>query len=183
MRNQHPTIAVTLLVLAGSALAPAMAVAGSLLSGYGGPGQGNQAILGSALLNGPSGGGGAGGRGSGGGGAGGVGGGGAPVGGARDEAAARARGSGAPAGPQASGPSGGQKHANGSSGNASGGGFRPYTRTSNQTASQGSSGGSQTLGLSGADLVYILLALGVLVLTGVLTRKLVRQPVWGRDAS
>ena len=35
------------------ALCPAAALAGSLLSGYGGPGQGNQAILGSALLGGP----------------------------------------------------------------------------------------------------------------------------------
>ena len=37
---------------------PSAAVAGPLLSGYGGPGQGSQAILGSTLLNGPSGGGG-----------------------------------------------------------------------------------------------------------------------------
>ncbi|HEY2182156.1 MAG TPA: hypothetical protein VGH09_10835 [Solirubrobacteraceae bacterium] len=46
---------------AGSVLAmafPTAAVAGPLLSGYGGPGQGSQAILGSTLLNGPSGGGG-----------------------------------------------------------------------------------------------------------------------------
>jgi hypothetical protein len=36
------------------------ALASPLLSGYGGPGQGSQAILGSALLNGPRGGGGSG---------------------------------------------------------------------------------------------------------------------------
>lgn len=37
---------------------PAVAQASPLLSGYGGPGQGSQAILGAALVNGPSGGGG-----------------------------------------------------------------------------------------------------------------------------
>src|SRR5438876_10100556 len=42
--------------LALLALAPAAANAGPLLSGYGGPGQGNQAILGSTLLGGPGGG-------------------------------------------------------------------------------------------------------------------------------
>ena len=36
--------------LAVSAAAPLVAHAGPLLSGYGGPGQGNQAILGSTLL-------------------------------------------------------------------------------------------------------------------------------------
>jgi len=43
---------------------PTGAVASPLLSGYGGPGQGPQAILGSALLNGPSGGGGSSGSGA-----------------------------------------------------------------------------------------------------------------------
>jgi hypothetical protein len=47
-------------VLALAAAMPAAAVASSLLSGYGGPGQGNQAILGAALVNGPRGGGGSG---------------------------------------------------------------------------------------------------------------------------
>jgi hypothetical protein len=52
------------LVLTGAAFAsvPAMALAGSpLLSGYGGPGEGEQAILGSTLLNVPGGGSGSGG--------------------------------------------------------------------------------------------------------------------------
>jgi hypothetical protein len=40
-----------------AACAPASAHANPLLSGYGGPGQGNQAILGATLLNGPGGGG------------------------------------------------------------------------------------------------------------------------------
>jgi hypothetical protein len=52
---------VSRVAFAGSVFAmafPTAAVAGPLLSGYGGPGQGSQAILGSTLLNGPSGGGG-----------------------------------------------------------------------------------------------------------------------------
>src|SRR2546430_7195651 len=46
-------------LLAAALLAPS-ASAGPLLSGYGGPGGGNQAILGSGLLNGPGSGGGSG---------------------------------------------------------------------------------------------------------------------------
>jgi hypothetical protein len=49
--------AITACVAAGAAIAPA-AIANPLLSGYGGPGQGDQAILGAALVNGPKGGGG-----------------------------------------------------------------------------------------------------------------------------
>jgi hypothetical protein len=54
-------------VFVGTAFAiacPTGAVASPLLSGYGGPGQGPQAILGSTLLNGPSGGGGSSGSGA-----------------------------------------------------------------------------------------------------------------------
>src|SRR5438105_12388818 len=45
------------LAVAGTAPLAAGAQSGPLLSGYGAPGQGNQVILGSALLGGPSGGG------------------------------------------------------------------------------------------------------------------------------
>jgi len=54
-------------VFAGTAFGvacPTGALASPLLSGYGGPGQGSQAILGAALLNGPSGGGGSSGSGA-----------------------------------------------------------------------------------------------------------------------
>ena len=44
-------------VLAAASWLPAVAHANPLLSGYGGPGQGNQAILGATLLNGSGGGG------------------------------------------------------------------------------------------------------------------------------
>ena len=39
--------------LSAAAAMPVAAPAGSLLSGYGGPGQGSQVILGSSLVNGP----------------------------------------------------------------------------------------------------------------------------------
>ncbi len=45
-------------ILAVAAVLPGSALASPLLSGYGGPGQGNQALLGSTLINGPKGGGG-----------------------------------------------------------------------------------------------------------------------------
>src|SRR5262249_33452093 len=74
--TRHRTIATAVTLLAFLAAGtPVPASASSVLSGYGGPGQGNQAILGSALLSGPGGGGGSSGRG-GSGGAGGSGGGG-----------------------------------------------------------------------------------------------------------
>jgi hypothetical protein len=57
MTNQRKIIAAAAL-LATFAFAPTAAPASPLLSGYGGPGQGSQAILGSALLNGGQGGGG-----------------------------------------------------------------------------------------------------------------------------
>jgi hypothetical protein len=60
MTNHRKIIAAAslLVTLAVAPALPATAGAGPLLSGYGGPGQGSQAILGSALLNGGSGGGG-----------------------------------------------------------------------------------------------------------------------------
>jgi len=51
MRTYRATIStLTLMMLVLTAGAPATASAGSLLSGYGGPGQGSQSILGTALL-------------------------------------------------------------------------------------------------------------------------------------
>jgi hypothetical protein len=56
--TNHRKIISAASLLVTLAIAPTAAVAGPLLSGYGGPGQGSQAILGSALLNGGKGGGG-----------------------------------------------------------------------------------------------------------------------------
>ena len=53
MRSRR-MITPTIALVALSAAMPVAASASSLLSGYGGPGQGNQAILGSALLGGGS---------------------------------------------------------------------------------------------------------------------------------
>jgi hypothetical protein len=64
--KRHRTIILIVGLLAVLGTAPTdAALASSLLSGYGGPGQGNQAILGSALLNRPGGGSGSSGSGSG----------------------------------------------------------------------------------------------------------------------
>jgi hypothetical protein len=183
-RRLTTTITVlALLALAVTGLFSAAADAGSLLSGYGGPGQGNQAILGSALINGPSG---KGGSGSG--------------SGPGSTAAQLAAGSGSLAasstsassasteaqpathsgkpdvGASGTARSAAGKNARKGAGKASGNESGTYTHSSGLTRAKG---GSQALGLSGADLGYILLALGVLAFTGVLTRKLARQPVSG----
>jgi hypothetical protein len=144
---------------------PAVAAASSLLSGYGGPGQGNQAILGSALLNGPSnrgGGGSAGGGGSTG--AGGSSGAQSGTSGGVQEA----RSNGAVS--RASRPSG--RSAKGKAGHPQAAVSRAYPNGPLSMTRE--SGGSAMLGLSGKDVIYIILALGALVLTAALTRQLTR---------
>jgi hypothetical protein len=175
-RSTRATVTLTLLALLVSAVGPAVAGANSLLSGYGGPGQGNQAILGAALVGGRSGGGSTGG-GSGSGGSGGE----SPSGLALaegranrshpSEARVRARGAG-----RATAGGGAAVTGRQITGGASNSGARPYPHASSVNASQAASGSSPALGLSGADALYILLALGVLILTAVLTRRLARQP-------
>jgi hypothetical protein len=174
-RSTRATVTLTLLALLLSAVGPAVAGANSLLSGYGGPGQGNQAILGAALVGGRSGGGSTGG--SGGGGPGGE----SPSGLALaegrangshpSEARIRTRGAG-----RATAGGGASVTGRQITGGASNSGARPYPHQSSVNTSQAASGSSPALGLSGADVVYILLALGVLILTAVLTRRLARQP-------
>jgi hypothetical protein len=154
-----------LTVLVGTfAALPAVATAGSLLSGYGGPGQGNQAILGSALLNGPSSGGGGGGSG----GAGGSTGAGALSGTSSPVASSRPQGTGGRHHSTSSRPSA----ATGSLGVRTPGGSGAYPLSTG--LARAVSGDSRTLGLSGADLLYILLALAALALTGLATRQLMR---------
>ncbi len=155
------SMTVTLLTLAVSVLAPATADAGSLLSGYGGPGEGNQVILGSALLNTPGGGGGSAGGSS------------TGTSSTTPDTAGAGGASGAPAGSEDRGhapkSAGTGKQDNGGAGKVSDSDAQPYARTSELV-------GSQTLGLSSGDLVDVLLALGALILTGALTRRLARQP-------
>ena len=169
MKNHRGIITtVTLMGLVLTIAPPASA--SSLLSGYGGPGQGNQAILGSALINGPSGGGGGT---SGSGGSGGSAGG---ESGASQPTSSTAPGS-APGG-SAKGtaqPRSG-KAGSGKPGNASGKGSPAHTSTTVPVAPQSATGGSPALGLSGADVLYILLAAAALVATGLLTRQIARRP-------
>lgn len=159
-------ITTTTMLLAVTLSADPTAGANPLLSGYGGPGQGNQAILGAALLNGPSG--------PGGGSAGSAGNAGlaSPDSGGEGTAAGAAAGATVVAG-RASGAAGHGRRS--TTRTTSGSGTQPYTATSNSAASQAAFAGTQTLGLSGGDLLYALLALGALVGTGALTMWLARQ--------
>jgi hypothetical protein len=130
----------------------APAQAGTLLSGYGGPGQGNQALIGATLIN-PPGGGGAGGGG---------------------ESLARSGASpSSSSGQAASGPARGSAHRSRQlqQRHASAGAARAYSPALGSTASEPAVG-SSTLGLSGVDFVYIVLVLGGLVAAGALTRRL-----------
>ncbi len=195
MKQQRLTITATLLALAVLGAAPTVASAGPLLSGYGGPGQGNQAILGSAVVNGGSGGGhsgsggstGAGGHSSTGSSSAGVDAAGAgtaaPSAGTAPRAATGAS-AGAKGGAPAAASHNGRKQANRQLAGSSGTGSAASAGFSTSSASRGGAGGGQTLGLSGADLLYILLAFGALVFTGVITRRLAREPGGpGRDTA
>jgi hypothetical protein len=187
--TSHRNIPLTLTLLAVFvAFAPSSALADSLLSGYGGPGEGNQAILGSALVGGAGGGGSSNGSsGSSGGSTGSTGStgssskdlsGGVTSGGAGEAVSTGASGRGASSG--ADGRAVGRGTSSRSThGQASGGAPRAYTTPSRDDASQTASVGSQALGLSAADLAYVLLALGALGVTGLLTRRLAHAPVGG----
>jgi hypothetical protein len=164
-----------------AAAVPGAAAANSLLSGYGGPGEGNQAVLGSALLNSPKGGG---------------------SGGAGVSEASGSQESGAQSGetsaPQSTHGSSGHRSSGGAKGSARRRAGARATKTAHGTASQAAqrdsaiypaasrevtAGGSRALGLSGADFVYIILALGVLALTGFLTVRLTRPAAPTRGPS
>lgn len=163
MRRQSAiiTTAALVLVLVGVAI-PSAEAAGPLLSGYGGPGQGNQAILGAALLNGPSGGGGGGSQSP------------ATTPGTSSSASSQSpSGAGASTGAKSHG--GGARSTRGPSAGASAGRPRAYSSSSGLTAPQAAVGGAPALGLSGADLVYIILALGALAVTAAFTVRLAHR--------
>jgi hypothetical protein len=148
--------------LAFAQAAPASA-SSTLLSGYGGPGQGNQAILGSTLIGGGGGGNGAGG------------------GAGAGSSSASSSSSSSPSSialPQtaarpAQRAAAHRHHAKPSaSGNASKTitpAYVPATPASDRAA------GGKTLGLTGDDLLYIVLAFGALALTALLTVRLARR--------
>jgi hypothetical protein len=147
---------------------PVVAQANPLLSGYGGPGQGNQAILGSALLNGPAGPGGGGSAGSG---------------------SSGENGSSTTA--TSVGSAGGHR---GASKQSSGHGQSGTPASSPQRIAQPrldpasaylaaerghAVGQSGALGLGGQDLLYIILVLGALTLAAVFTRRLTQTTAAG----
>jgi hypothetical protein len=180
----------TLSLTLTAALLPSNALAGSLLSGYGGPGGGAQAILGSSLVNGGSGS-----SGSGGGGSAASGG----EGGQGSAAGARSTGpssaidtggsagaAGAPGTRAAAGSTGGTgTRTSGSTGRSGGagasvGGPAAYTpsRESSSYPAAGLPGAADygALGFSGADELLMLLVLAALVITAIFTRRLTRMP-------
>jgi len=170
-RHQRITSVIVFVALIAAAF-PGAALASSLLSGYGGPGEGSQAVLGSALLNAPKGGGG------GGAGAGSLGSGQASSGQSGVAAASPGAKAGATSKRAAHKGSSGRTR---SAKPAAGGGTAQASHTRAviypAASREVTIGGSRALGLSGADLVYIILALGVLALTGLLTVRLTRTTV------
>jgi len=139
------------------------ALAGTLLSGYGGPGEGNQAILGAGLVNLPSGGGPGGAAGANG----------APSGESLAQASSGSS-TAAPGGQGTSVKSRGRRTGRPSRTSGSGpGGYRAaHTPSGAAEPVSGASAGSQPLGLSGSDMLFIVLALAALLITGLLTRQL-----------
>jgi hypothetical protein len=152
-----PTIA-CLVVLSAVISAPAQA--SSLLSGYGSPGQGSQVILGSSLINGGSSGGSSG-------------------GGQSSTTGTVATGTGQAGGAPGSVASkhaatrgGAGRHAGVHVRGASGSGAQP---ASSSAALAREAGASEALGLSGRDVLYILLGFAALIFIAVITRRMARS--------
>lgn len=168
----------TLSLTAALCVLPSSALAGSLLSGYGAPGGGTQALLGSTLVNGsgPSGGSGGGGNAGGGGSSSGAG---AAAGGSRGSGngGSGSSASGRGGASQSSGSGGGAKHANGANG-TSAGGSAAYTSTEGPRPVAGMAAARDAqaapLGFTGTDALLLVLVLGVLSITMLLTRGLAR---------
>jgi hypothetical protein len=153
MRTKRRTIPTGSIAFAATvaiaAATPSLATAGPLLSGYGGPGQGNQVILGSTLLGGPGGGSSAA----------------AGTGSESGEAAAQRSDGASLASGARRGPAGTRRHAS-LAGAASATGLAPRSYPAVETTA----GASDNLGLSGTHILYIVLAAVALAFTGVLTR-------------
>ena len=157
---------IALLVAVPCVLAPATSLANPLLSGYGGPGQGDQAILGATLLNGPSSGGG---------------------GSSSSEVAAGTASALTATEDSTAGSGSGRSRetAHARSGARRSHSAKPSKRAGGTAKSDAVLGtitlrsedriSNDRLGLSGVDILYILLTLGGLALTGGLTRQLARR--------
>ncbi|MGH2854262.1 MAG: hypothetical protein ACRDLF_08750 [Solirubrobacteraceae bacterium] len=161
--------------LAIAAFVPAGALAGGpLLSGYGGPGAGAQAIIGATLLNGPGSSGGS----SGGGGPAGGSSANGPAGGGSisSRTAAGAASSGGGGGTAANtSAAGGAKRAHGGSAQAAGAGSSGASSGSLQKESPAASVSPGASWFSGGDLLALVLAAGALALTAVATVRLARS--------
>ena len=161
-------------ILALSAAMPVAALGNPLLSGYGGPGLGSQAILGSALLNGPAGGGGGSAPGSSG----------AAPASAESSTGGVTPGAGAGVGLAAARSAGHASRTGGRAERAAGASAQASGPSKLYPASErGVAEPAGTLGLSGQDLLLILLAIGALAVTAVLTARLTAKPRQGDTAS
>ncbi len=179
--KSHRIVIQTLVFLAATVALPAPALASSLLSGYGGPGQGNQAVLGSALLNGPKGRGGSGSSG----------GSGSASSSTSGQTAASSesststsqgatttteQGSSAPAGKGSAGGQGGSAKSNGTT-RTSGKSRRPASESSAVShasfypAAERIPPSAQGSTIPGSDIFYIILGAAILVSLGLLTRR------------
>jgi hypothetical protein len=162
LKKQRSIIAIAALLATAGASTTATA-AGPLLSGYGGPGQGNQAILGSTLLNVPRGGSS----------------GGPPAATGGAPAVSSASG-GSSTTTQAATPGSSTRHA-----------ARPTRQQTKAAAAdpnafyaeleRRASESSGMLGLTGEDLTYILIGLAVLAFGALFTRRIVRAGGAGVD--
>ncbi len=171
------------LLAALAVVAPAQALASSLLSGYGGPGQGNQAVLGSTLIGGGKGGG-----------SGSSSGGGSSSTSLAEPSTTTASsaedGSGSVTHSAAGSGSGSSRHGHGAARRGVRSGSTPAARGGDASAVQGAPSAqnlypaaeripagsdSGLLGLSGSDLLYIVLAFVALVFMGVVTVRFGRS--------
>jgi len=181
MRSHHTIGSPLFLVVVAILAAPASTSANPLLSGYGGPGQGSQAIVGSTLIGPPGGGGGGAAGGGSAAGSGAV----SSAGSSTSSGAATpstprlgAQGAGGSAGRSArTSPSPGSTVSTGTR-SARPSGAEPTRGTPRESATP--SGQTESLGLSGPDLLYGLLTLAALALTAVFTTLLARGGPSGR---
>jgi hypothetical protein len=154
------------LAVAGLVLATPVALAGSLLSGYGGPGAGSQAILGSELVGGEEAGSGGGVQGAG------------PTSGGGAGQSGSAPASGNPRGSSSGyrGHAGSRHH---------GAPKKPVPRStaSGTVVQPAPASQALTLGLSGADVRDVLFGLIILALTAVFTGRVCGSPQWLRGNS
>ncbi len=165
MNRHQATIKISLAILVLFALAPAAGDAAPLLSGYGGPGSGSQAILGSTLIGGSTGGGG-----------------GAATSSSSTEAGSEvARSSaGSSSSPRHARTHSGTHASSQRSGSSHGAATTPHEAVAAQTqrvaAADASAGGWQIVGLSGIDLFYVAMIVVFLAVAGFFTGRLAHRP-------